>query len=79
MIGPTHWTTRFADSEARLSNIETELQDIHRRLDALDVESQEVVLGQAKSGDGWLGADTGMRAMPVVAMHEEGKLLGALL
>ena len=45
---------------------------------ALAVESQQVVLGQGESADGRLVSDTGMRSMPVVAVHEEGQLVGAL-
>ena len=30
------------------------------------------------SADGWLVSDTGMRSMPVVAVHEEGQFVGAL-
>jgi hypothetical protein len=44
----------------------------------LAVEPQQVVLGKTESADRQLGANTGMRTMPVVAVQEEGKFLGAL-
>jgi type IV secretory pathway VirD2 relaxase len=46
---------------------------------ALDVEPQQVIPGQPESADRWLVANTGMRSVPVVAVNEEGQLLGALL
>ena len=45
----------------------------------LVVEPQQVIPGQAESADRWLSADGAMWSMPVVAMGEEGQLLGALL
>src|ERR1700722_14049861 len=48
------------------------------RFRQLDVESQQVVLGQADSVDRRQSSDTGMRTMPVVAVHEDGQLSGSL-
>jgi len=45
---------------------------------ALVVEPQQVVVGQAESGDGRHSSNTGMRSEPVIAAHAEGQLLGAL-
>jgi hypothetical protein len=44
----------------------------------LAVEPQEVIPGQAEAADGWFGADTGMRAMPVVAVEPSRQFGGAL-
>ena len=54
------------------------LQRAHAERAALAVEPQQVVLGRPSLLMGGLTADTGMRSMPVVSVHEEGQLLGAL-
>ena len=44
----------------------------------LDVEPQQVVLGQAESADGGFSTDAGMRSVPVVSMQPVGQLSGSL-
>ena len=44
----------------------------------LAAEPQQVIPGQTESADEWHGSDTGMRWMPVVAMHPVGKFGGPL-
>lgn len=54
------------------------MADAKARQHDLGVESQQVVLGQAESGDRRHSSDPGMRSMPIVAMHEEGQFEGTL-
>lgn len=55
------------------------LLDIHDYNGQLAVEPQQVVPGQAESADGWLGTDTAMGPMPIVAVHPVGQFCGTLL
>jgi prolyl oligopeptidase len=48
-------------------------------LDALAVEPQQVVPGQTESADGCLRFYTAMRAMPVVSVQPDRKLIGAVV
>jgi hypothetical protein len=41
------------------------------------VEPQHVVPGYGEPADWWLGADTAMRAMPIVAVQPDGQFGGA--
>ena len=68
---------------ARCANSLTLPQFLHARLEVrlstLGVESQQVVLGQVKSGDWWHSSDTGMRSVPVVAMQPSRQFDSPLL
>jgi hypothetical protein len=47
--------------------------------DPLAVEPQQVIPGQAESADGWHGADTAMRSVPIVAMQPSRQFGSALV
>src|SRR6185312_9570570 len=73
-----------AGGRSRANSLEQDADDRalcgqHLEDSPLVVEPQQVIPGQAESADRWLSADGAMWSMPVVAMGEEGQLLGALL
>jgi hypothetical protein len=46
---------------------------------SLDVEPQQVVLGEAEAADGWSRLECAVGSMPVVSMQPDGEFFGALM
>jgi hypothetical protein len=68
-------TVRKLDARFRTVAQRTDFRDFFN----LGVEPQQVIPGQTEAADGWLGADTAMRPMPVVAVEPSGEFGGALV
>ena len=71
-------STRLVDETSKRVRLRDREPALDDRLGQA-VESRQNVLGYVESSDRWLGADIGMRPVPVFAVNEEEELEGALL